>query len=431
MSEGEDTGGARIRGALAGGLAAAAVVFLGILWWAVGTPQKPVPPAPVMSPTAPVAPAQPTPEAAPEQVPQPAAETSAPAPTATEVAPTTEPAAASETTAAEASAKPQAAAVASFDALRVTPDGAITLAGKAAPGAKVEVLLDGQVIDTVTANDAGAFASVVLEQPSAAARALGVRVTGADGVTREGAETLTVAPSPLAVAQAATAAGASPETVAAEVAAAQALADKPLVTDASGEARVLAGVAEALGIDTVGFAPDGAISVSGRGAPAGALLRAYLDNDEAGLVQAGADGTWAMRLPAAKPGSHALRIDALDAGGKVLARAETTFDAPMPAELSAAVPPAVPAAPETAAAPVAAGASEAAPDVAPAAAGTAGAAPAPRARMVTIAKGNTLWAIARDTWGDPYLYVRLYEANRDQIRDPDLIYPGQVFTLPE
>ncbi|HEY0276161.1 MAG TPA: peptidoglycan-binding protein, partial [Paenirhodobacter sp.] len=39
-------------------------------------------------------------------------------------------------------------------------------------------------------------------------------------------------------------------------------------------------------------------------------------------------------------------------------------------------------------------------------------------------------AVAREIYGDPYLYVRVFEANRDQIRDPNLIYPGQVLTLP-
>lgn len=437
MSEGEGSAGARIGGAMAGGLAAAAVVFLGILWWAFGTPQAPEPPAPVISATAPAAPEPEAAAPAEASAASPAATAEVAAPVAEiSAAPATETASPAEAAATEAAAPEAAAvseaaepaAVASFDALRVSPDGAITLAGKAAPGAKVEVLLDGAVIDTVTANDLGAFASVVLQQPSATARSLGVRVTGADGVARDASENLTVAPSPLAVAQAATAAGASPETVAAEVAAAQTLAEKPLVTDASGAARVLAGAAETLGVDTVGFAPDGAISVSGRGAPAGALLRAYVDNAEAGLMQAGADGAWSMRLPAATSGSHALRIDALDAAGKVLARAETRFDAPVPAELSAAAAQGAPAASAATPAPEAVPAAEAVATAAPAAA-PAGA-PA-QARLVTIAKGNTLWAIARETYGDPYLYVRLYEANREQIRDPDLIYPGQVFTLPE
>jgi nucleoid-associated protein YgaU len=57
--------------------------------------------------------------------------------------------------------------------------------------------------------------------------------------------------------------------------------------------------------------------------------------------------------------------------------------------------------------------------------------PAPGVQRVTVEKGFTLWAIAREKYGEGVLYVRVFEANKDLIRDPDLIYPGQVFDLPE
>lgn len=49
---------------------------------------------------------------------------------------------------------------------------------------------------------------------------------------------------------------------------------------------------------------------------------------------------------------------------------------------------------------------------------------------ITVQPGYSLWKIARDTYGDGILYVQVYEANKEQIGDPDLIYPGQVFELP-
>ena len=49
----------------------------------------------------------------------------------------------------------------------------------------------------------------------------------------------------------------------------------------------------------------------------------------------------------------------------------------------------------------------------------------------TVQPGNTLWAIARERYGEGILYVAVFEANKDLIRDPDLIYPGQIFRLPE
>ena len=49
---------------------------------------------------------------------------------------------------------------------------------------------------------------------------------------------------------------------------------------------------------------------------------------------------------------------------------------------------------------------------------------------VTVQPGFTLWSIAKENFGDGILYVQVFEANRDKIRDPDLIYPGQVFSIP-
>ncbi|PYF10023.1 nucleoid-associated protein YgaU [Rhodobacter viridis] len=386
MAEGNRTLGVVVGGGAAGIVVAAVATF-----WSLG--QDAPQPAAVQKPepaATPVA-AVPAPDPAPVIEP---ARTAPPAP-----APALAPVAAAPVTPAPAA--PAAAPVARFDTLRVTPAGALTLAGDVAPGAKVELLLDGKVIDTVTANDQGAFASVTSAEPSAAPRALRLRVTGTDGVAKMSEESLTVAPSPLAVAEAATAKGAAPATVAAEVDAAQVLAEKPLLTDATGTPRVLAGVSATLVIDTLALAPDGKITISGRGAPKGALLRAYVDNAEVGLVQGGAEGGFTMQLPAAKPGPHSLRVDALDAAGKVLSRAEQGFEGIAP-------PPAPAAAPVS---------------------DSAAAAPA-RSRIITIASGNTLWAIARETYGDPYLYVQIFEANRDQIRDPNRIYPGQVFALP-
>jgi nucleoid-associated protein YgaU len=92
-------------------------------------------------------------------------------------------------------------------------------------------------------------------------------------------------------------------------------------------------------------------------------------------------------------GVYTLRADQLNAEGRVLSRYETPFQREEPELLAAA------------------------------AAGGA-------ATKITVQPGFTLWGIARETYGDGVMYVRVYEANRAQIRDPDLIYPGQVFSVP-
>jgi nucleoid-associated protein YgaU len=49
---------------------------------------------------------------------------------------------------------------------------------------------------------------------------------------------------------------------------------------------------------------------------------------------------------------------------------------------------------------------------------------------VVIQPGNNLWRISRVIYGRGIEYTAIYEANRDKIRDPDLIYPGQIFATP-
>ena len=52
-------------------------------------------------------------------------------------------------------------------------------------------------------------------------------------------------------------------------------------------------------------------------------------------------------------------------------------------------------------------------------------------RTYTIKEGDSLSKIAKREYGDAQQWRRIYEANRDIIKDPDLIYPGQVVRIPE
>jgi nucleoid-associated protein YgaU len=54
----------------------------------------------------------------------------------------------------------------------------------------------------------------------------------------------------------------------------------------------------------------------------------------------------------------------------------------------------------------------------------------PEGVLVVVQPGHSLWRIARRTYGDGVRYHVIYQANSEQIRDPDLIYPGQVFVMP-
>lgn len=55
---------------------------------------------------------------------------------------------------------------------------------------------------------------------------------------------------------------------------------------------------------------------------------------------------------------------------------------------------------------------------------------APTATAHTVVKGDTLWALAAKYYGSGAQYARIYNANRDQVSNPNLIYPGQVLVIP-
>jgi len=136
-----------------------------------------------------------------------------------------------------------------------------------------------------------------------------------------------------------------------------------------------------------------------------------------GVVPAGQDPTGAVTAPA-KP------VDpASDPAPAATAYADAAAAVPAPpvAEPLAAQDP---AAPEPAPAAGAIVASAAPPPAVPPLATK------PILVAITVQPGFTLWSIAKAQMGDGILYVQVFEANKDKIRDPDLIYPGQVFTMP-
>jgi nucleoid-associated protein YgaU len=61
---------------------------------------------------------------------------------------------------------------------------------------------------------------------------------------------------------------------------------------------------------------------------------------------------------------------------------------------------------------------------------TGGSTAAVAARTYTVKGGDTLSKIAKEHLGDGNAYMRIFEANRDQLKDPDMIKPGQVLKLP-
>jgi nucleoid-associated protein YgaU len=56
--------------------------------------------------------------------------------------------------------------------------------------------------------------------------------------------------------------------------------------------------------------------------------------------------------------------------------------------------------------------------------------PKPKEQSYTVKSGDTLSKISKQFYGDANSYMRIFDANRDQLKDPNLIKPGQVLKIP-
>lgn len=149
-------------------------------------------------------------------------------------------------------------------------------------------------------------------------------------------------------------------------------------------------------LDTIGYSDQGDVQLAGRAQPDTSEVRVYLNNNAVISLPVDQEGRWRGDLPNIDEGVYTLRVDELSHAGDVTSRVETPFKRESPEVLAAAT--------EGQTGPL---------------------------NAVTVQKGDTLWAISRERYGDPLLYVKVFEANSANIGDPDLIYPGQVFDLPE
>ena len=149
--------------------------------------------------------------------------------------------------------------------------------------------------------------------------------------------------------------------------------------------------------DTINYSKDGGVAVTGRGRPE-AIVRFYLDNSPVASTAVDQQGYWTADLSDVEAGVYTLRLDQLDQTGKVSSRIESPFKREDREVLAGQIK-------DTAS-------------------------PA-RINVITVQPGNTLWAISRERYGRGILYVQVFDANKDKIRDPNLIYPGQIFDLPD
>jgi nucleoid-associated protein YgaU len=280
----------------------------------------------------------------------------------------------------------------SFDILRVGPTGNIVAAGRGEPGAAVALMAGDRELGRAPVDGRGEW---VLSLPEGALPSgnheLRLRELAPGKTPVESDRTVVVAmPDRPAVAAAATP-GKNGKS--------ESDRDLPLVfsapaTGKQGPTTVLQAPggsprAGDLSVGTLDYDESGRIAASGTAAP-GAAVRAYVDDQPAGTATAGADGRWRIAPDApVSPGPHRLRIDRLGPDGRVVGRLELPFSRRLVLAADGTNRP-----------------------------------------SITIVRGDNLWNIARARYGDGFLYTVIYQANREQIRNPDLIYPGQVFATP-
>ena len=324
-----------------------------------------------------------------------------------------------------------------FDIVRVDPDGSGLIAGVANPGSKISLLMDGTPDVSTLVPDDGQFVLMFDLPKSGGPKSLSLKETNADGTTIISTETVLINPTseseevkntpdvPLASGEIVVKSDSEEVVTTSEVSSVEeeikvvtaevalksdsevsatsidenTTKKKPtiVIVDNEGSKVVQSSPlpvspkdsdTENVVIDTITYDNEGEVAISGRGS-AGDFVQIYLDNKPVLLTSIDVDGSWVTPLTNIKQGLYNLRADEVSKSGVVLSRVETPFQRE---------------------------------NVVIAAKG---------ASAITVQPGYTLWAIAREKYGSGFQYVRVYQANQDLIKNPDLIYPGQVFKLPE
>lgn len=308
----------------------------------------------------------------------------------------------------------------SFDTVRVESTGDAVIAGRAEPDADITVKWNGNVVGTTKSNSDGSFVLVPAKPLTKGTGALTLEMSKNGAVTQsEGSVIVAVKEN-------------TPALVA------KVNPDQPTKVLQTGE--VTAAAPKEVQLTAVDYDAAGNIVFSGKAAP-NAGVRFYVDNAAVGEGFADAAGNWSFKgTSQVTPGTHTLRADAVDANGKVLSRIELPFlreDATTVAAAQVAVA-------EPAAEPVSRSVTiEKTPEPAPvAAAAEPVAAPATQVaaapaiveegpRKLVIQPGNNLWKLSREVYGKGRMFTIIYEANRDQLKNPNKIFPGQILTAPK
>lgn len=263
-------------------------------------------------------------------------------------------------------------ALPSFDIVYVTRSGYATIAGRAKPQAGVTVYANEEPLaDTVATGD-GSWVLATDTPLASGPVELSLSMTTADGLTIRSEQTILIY---------------VPDRE----------GDLPLVlrTTPGGATEVLQDPRDPpegigpLTLDVIDYDDSGAVIFSGRAEPE-RIVQLFINRAPLAQTQSAGDGRWRI-TPEAQiaPGVYQLLIVQLDENGRPAFAIELPFERASPGQIQI------------------------------------------RDGKVVVQPGNSLWRIARSAYGEGAQYTIIYEANADQIRDPDLIYPGQIFEVPD
>lgn len=272
------------------------------------------------------------------------------------------------------SSEPEApeARLPSFDIVRIDRSGDAVIAGRAAAGAKVTIYANGEPLATEEAASDGNWAIVTEAPLDAGTIELTLEMTTVDGLVVKSDESVVIY---------------VPERD----------GDRPLVlrTTPGGATEVLQDprdTAPGLGpltIESIDYDDSGSVVFAGRSEPDRVVVLST-DRGPIGRTTSNDRGRWSLTSTSIPPGVYTLRVTQLDDENRPAYVIEIPFERVAPGDIELN-----------------------------------------EGRTVTVQPGNSLWRIARRVYGTGFQYTIIYEANASQIRDPDLIYPGQIFQLPD
>ena len=271
-----------------------------------------------------------------------------------------------------AAEEPAEAALPSFDIVRVDRSGYAVIAGRAKPGSQVTIYANDEELASVTAERDGSWVISTDTPLDAGPVELRLEMLTEDGVVVRSEDTIVIY---------------VPEED----------GDLPLVlrTTPGGATEVMQETSERpdglgpLSLDVIDYDDTGAVIFSGRATPE-RLVELYINRQLIGRIAADEDGRWTLSPEVQiEPGVYQLLVIQLGEDGRPEYAIELPFKRERPDDIDL------------------------------------------KNGRVIVQPGNSLWRIARRAYGEGSQYTIIYAANAAQIRDPDLIYPGQIFDVPE